>query len=174
MKTENFSLMNYLKINRFLILPLAVLTVIFSACGDGECDLILNIPDPSGSAIFNNQLGVIDSYLEQNNLSAQVTDSGLHFIIDNPGDVNMKPTLCDEVNVDYVGYFLDGQEFDSGQGVTFGLTSVINGWSEGIPLFGEGGSGTLIIPSYIGFGETPIPGIPGNSILAFDVTLNSF
>ena len=32
-------------------------------------------------------------------------------------------------------------------GISFPLTNVIQGWQEGIPLFSEGGTGKLLIPS---------------------------
>lgn len=168
--------MSYLKTKQILFLGLAVFTLMITACGDEGCDRVLILPDPSNSERFNNELVVIDSYIEDLSIddSATVgsTDSGLHFIINEPGSAS-KPTICDEVNVTYVGYFLNGEQFDANT-FTFGLTNVIRGWTEGIPLFGEEGSGTIIIPSYLGYAGNPPPGIPANSILVFDVTLNFF
>jgi len=51
------------------------------------------------------------------------------------------------------------------------LTNVIQGWQEGIPLFSEGGSGILLIPSALGYGNQSIGNIPANSVLIFEVTL---
>jgi FKBP-type peptidyl-prolyl cis-trans isomerase FkpA len=166
--------MNYLTPNNLKTIGLALFTIIFMSCGGGECDLQLNLPDPSNSDIFNNELAQIESYLEQNNLTANVTASGLHYIIEEPGTGTLRPSLCDEVNVDYRGYFMDGEIFDQNDGITFGLNNVIKGWGEGIQLFGRGGEGTIIIPSYMGYGGFPPPGIPANSILIFDVTINDF
>ncbi|MFT5602342.1 MAG: FKBP-type peptidyl-prolyl cis-trans isomerase FkpA, partial [Flavobacteriales bacterium] len=44
-------------------------------------------------------------------------------------------------------------------------------WTEGIPYFKEGGSGILLIPSHLGYGKSGTSGIPGNSVLIFDVKL---
>jgi FKBP-type peptidyl-prolyl cis-trans isomerase FkpA len=49
--------------------------------------------------------------------------------------------------------------------------NVIQGWQEGIPLFSEGGSGILIIPSALGYGNQAIGNIPRNSVLIFEVNL---
>jgi FKBP-type peptidyl-prolyl cis-trans isomerase len=52
--------------------------------------------------------------------------------------------------------------------ITFPLQNVIKGWTEGIPLFKEGGSGTLLIPSHLGYGSNDSNGITGGSVLVFD------
>jgi len=51
------------------------------------------------------------------------------------------------------------------------LSNVIQGWQEGIPLFNEGGSGILLIPSALGYGSQTVNSIPSNSVLIFEVTL---
>jgi FKBP-type peptidyl-prolyl cis-trans isomerase len=48
---------------------------------------------------------------------------------------------------------------------------VIAGWREGLQLFGKGGKGTLFIPSQLAYGNTPMSGIPANSVLIFDIHL---
>lgn len=157
-----------------------MLALSFTSCsGDDECNAVLEIPDASGSDIFAQDLDAIATYLEANDLPVNSTDSGLHFIINEQGGPNsqgrLNPELCDEVNVDYRGYLLDGTVFDEGEGITLSLMSVIRGWSEGIPLYSQGGSGTLIIPSYLGYGvRPPTPLIPVNAVLLFDIDLNSF
>jgi FKBP-type peptidyl-prolyl cis-trans isomerase len=40
-------------------------------------------------------------------------------------------------------------------------------------LFKEGGSGTLLIPSHLGYGSNDSNGITGGSVLVFDVKLIS-
>ena len=64
-------------------------------------------------------------------------------------------------------------DFDqsSSNGITFPLSGVIQGWQEGIPLFKEGGSGILLIPSALGYGSQSVGTIPANSVLIFDINL---
>ena len=75
----------------------------------------------------------------------------------------------------YKGYFLNGETFDqsNANGATFPLNRVISGWTEGIPLFKEGGEGVLIIPSNLGYGPSGNSSIPGGAVLVFDIKLIS-
>lgn len=115
----------------------------------------------------------IQNFLAENNLDADSTSSGLYYIIDDPGSAE-KPTIDDEVTVNYVGFLLNGSIFDGGNDKTFPLNSVIAGWQEGIPLFGRGGRGLLIIPSHLGYGDRAISGIPANSVLLFEIHVLDF
>jgi FKBP-type peptidyl-prolyl cis-trans isomerase len=115
----------------------------------------------------------IKDYLNANNLTAQESTSGLHYIIEEEGDGD-NPELNLEIVVSYKGYLLDGTVFDQtamGQSVTFALGGVIAGWQEGLQYFKKGGKGKLFMPSYMGYGPTQVGSIPPNSVLAFDVTL---
>ncbi|MFC0778475.1 FKBP-type peptidyl-prolyl cis-trans isomerase [Flavobacterium sp. HJSW_4] len=114
----------------------------------------------------------ITDYLTKNNLTATKTESGLYYIINEPGD-GAKPTATSNVTVAYKGYFTDGKVFDQSKdaGISFGLNQVIKGWTEGIPYFKEGGSGVILIPAHLGYGSASIPGIPAGSVLLFDVKL---
>ena len=114
---------------------------------------------------------IITTYIADNSLTAMSTASGLYYVIDNQG-TGAQPTSTSQVTVNYSGYFTDGSTFDEGDGITFSLSQVIEGWQEGIPLFNVGGSGTLLIPSHLAYGERGIPGaIPPNTVLLFDIEL---
>ncbi len=115
----------------------------------------------------------INAYLVANELESQITSSGLHYIIENQGD-GAQPSATSNVTVAYRGYFLDGTVFDqSTDGLSIGLDQVIAGWTEGIPLFNEGGNGVLLIPSHLAYGSFDFNGIPGGSVLVFDIELIS-
>ncbi|WP_345742924.1 FKBP-type peptidyl-prolyl cis-trans isomerase [Algibacter mikhailovii] len=115
----------------------------------------------------------INSYLSANNLEAQKTDSGLYYIIDEPGD-GAQVTLQDEVSLTYKGYFTNEQVFDeSASSVNFNLANLIPGFAEGLTKFKEGGSGTLFIPSHLAYGNSAIGGLPAGSVLIFDVEVIS-
>lgn len=120
-----------------------------------------------------NELEIKD-YIAKNNLTAQRSTSGLYYVIDEPG-AGTQPTATSNVTVAYKGYFTNGTVFDQSNavGISFGLNQVIPGWTEGIQYFKTGGSGILLIPSHLGYGSYDYSGIPGGSVLIFDVKLIS-
>ncbi|MGQ0634689.1 MAG: FKBP-type peptidyl-prolyl cis-trans isomerase [Planctomycetaceae bacterium] len=105
----------------------------------------------------------------------ETTASGLKYRILRKSD-GRHPTSNDNVLAHYVGWLDGGEEFDSsyrrGQPIGFALTKVVRGWTEGIPLVGEGGMIELEIPSNLGYGPDGMPPvIPGNATLHFVVEL---
>lgn len=158
---------------------LIILAAIFtSSCGDsGGCDLRLDIPALAQPAnTYNKDVAEIDQFLDDNGLVADTTLSGLRYTLDPPGS-DLRPTLCDIATVSFVGYYLDGTEFDSSEEFTFDLDSnLLQGWKEGMLLVGEGGTITIYLPSYIAYGISPPAGsgIPLNQVLVFEITLDSF
>ena len=123
----------------------------------------------------NNQTEAdIIKYIEAHNLEAEKSSSGLYYIIEVQGE-GAKPNNNSNVTVSYKGYFLNGTIFDqsSSDGITFNLSQVIPGWSEGITYFNEGGEGILLVPPHLGYGSNSHSGIPGGSVLIFDVKLLS-
>ncbi len=123
------------------------------------------------------QLAEIEEYMAENSLSGEPTESGL-FLIEAKKGTGPKPNPGDIVKVHYTGTLLNGEKFDSsldrGEPIEFplGQGKVIPGWDEGIALLNEGTEATLLIPSYLAYGERGSRGgIPPNSILRFDITL---
>jgi FKBP-type peptidyl-prolyl cis-trans isomerase FkpA len=116
---------------------------------------------------------IIEQYLTDNNLTAQRTASGLHYIITQEGS-GVFPAATATVEVKYKGYFTDNRVFDETTGnqtIEFRLNRVIKGWTEGLQLFKKGGKGTLLIPSKLGYANNPPSGIPSNAVLLFDIEL---
>jgi|LGVE01.1.fsa_nt_gb FKBP-type peptidyl-prolyl cis-trans isomerase len=113
-------------------------------------------------------------YIEDHNLDAQKSESGLYYVINKQGD-GLKPSITTNVIVSYNGYYLDGRIFDKSDefGIAFNLQQVILGWSEGITYFNEGGEGILLIPSRLAYGNTDYNGIPAGSVLVFEIKLIS-
>ena len=109
------------------------------------------------------------------NEDVQTTESGLQYLVMEPGEGD-NPVAADSVEVHYEGRLIDGSVFDSsferGQTVTFGLTQVIPGWTEGLQLMKPGGKFKFIIPSELGYGEGGAGQMIGpNATLLFDVEL---
>jgi peptidyl-prolyl cis-trans isomerase A (cyclophilin A) len=109
--------------------------------------------------------------------NAKTTASGLMYIIEKEG-TGKQATAGSTVKVHYTGKLTNGNKFDSsldrGEPIEFplGQGRVIRGWDEGIALFKEGGKGTLIIPSDLGYGERGYPPvIPAKATLIFEIEL---
>ncbi|WP_299525737.1 FKBP-type peptidyl-prolyl cis-trans isomerase [uncultured Lutibacter sp.] len=111
-------------------------------------------------------------YIEDHNLVAEKSNSGLYYVVETQGE-GAKPNSNSNVTVNYKGYFLNGSVFDqsSAAGISINLQQVIAGWTEGITYFNEGGEGILLIPSQLGYGSKNYNGIPGGSVLVFDIKL---
>jgi FKBP-type peptidyl-prolyl cis-trans isomerase len=119
-------------------------------------------------------------FLEHNakEKGVKVTASGLQYKIVAPGDANAAAiNASDQVTVHYRGKLLDGSEFDSsysrGTPATFPVTGVIKGWQEALVMMKPGAKWTLFVPPDLAYGSSPKPGIPGGSLLVFDVELLS-
>jgi FKBP-type peptidyl-prolyl cis-trans isomerase FklB len=103
--------------------------------------------------------------------------SGLQYKVIKAG-TGKKPKSTDTVTVHYRGTLIDGTEFDSsykrGQTVSFPVSGVIPGWTEGLQLMEEGAKWQLFIPSNLAYGERGTGGIIGpNATLIFEVELVS-
>ncbi len=120
----------------------------------------------------------IDKYLDENNIDAKKSNTGLRYVIHHEG-LGSTPQAGNIVIVDYVGTFLDSTKFDSSydRGESFqythGAGQVIRGWEEGLTYIGEKGSITLYIPSVLAYGSRGSGDIGPNENLIFDIELHS-
>jgi FKBP-type peptidyl-prolyl cis-trans isomerase len=62
---------------------------------------------------------------------------------------------------------------DFGKPISFPLSGVIAGWTQGVPGMKVGGTRRLLIPAAMAYGSTPPygSGIPANADLVFDIEL---
>lgn len=105
----------------------------------------------------------------------QQTASGLQYIIEKEG-AGKAPKATDSVLVHYRGTLLDGTEFDSSykrnEPISFPLSGVIRGWTEGLQYVKEGGKIRLFIPSELAYGKRGAGGLIGpDETLVFEVEL---
>jgi FKBP-type peptidyl-prolyl cis-trans isomerase FkpA len=129
--------------------------------------------DPCYDKAPTGEIQAVQDYLTSHGITnAQQHCSGIFYVIENPGS-GKQPTACSAVDVDYVGKFTNGNVFDQGTHFQTYLSNVIQGWANGVPLLKEGGIIHLYIPPSFGYGSQQHGSIPGNSILVFDITLNS-
>lgn len=115
----------------------------------------------------------IEAYLAEKGWEGERHESGVYVVTDEPGEGDERPTLADEVTIFYSGYLLDGTKFDgtAEDPATFPLMNLIQGWQIGIPMFGKGGKGKLVIPSDLAYGDRRNGEIPGGSTLMFEIEL---
>jgi len=147
---------------RKILIPFVVLLMV--SCGN---------EDEKRDFAAANEQEIID-YIAAEGLNAERSITGLYYVVKDLGSAS-KPASGSNVTVAYKGYFTDGNVFEesSSEGISFNLNQVIPGWTEGLTYFGEGGSGVLLIPSRLGYGDRGRGSIPGGAVLIFDVTLRS-
>jgi len=133
---------------------------------------------------------LIDTYLTENNIEAQKTESGLRYVITQEGQ-GENVQSGQKIKANYSGHVLNGAFFDSSveevarengkyqEGRTYGpfetaigQGQVIRGWDEAFQLMNQGSKATLYIPSGLAYGpRARSEEIPANAILIFDVEL---
>jgi len=117
-----------------------------------------------------------EKFLAENKSKTGVTTtaSGLQYEVLTQG-VGPKPALTDTVVCHYRGTFLSGGEFDNsysrGTPAQFPVTGVIKGWTEVLQLMPVGSKYKVFVPYQLAYGLTDIPGIPGGSLLVFEIEL---
>lgn len=117
-----------------------------------------------------------EKFLAENALREGVitTPSGLQYEVIKMGK-GKKPVATDNVKVHYHGTLTNGTVFDSSvdrnEPITFGLTQVIAGWTEGLQLMPVGSKFKFYIPQQLGYGSQQAGSIPPYSTLIFEVEL---
>lgn len=109
-------------------------------------------------------------------------ESGLRYIIRQPGTGEATPKRGQVVTVNYEGRFLlDEIIFDTSKGregpfnFRLGEGMVIAGWDLGVADMKLGEKRTLIVPHWLGYGDKGIRGrIPSRATLVFDIELLKF
>lgn len=153
---------------KHLLSALAALTLFISCSNDNVSEVTIQ---PADYTAENDK--EIRDYIAEKKLTAEKSDSGLYYVINEPG-TGTQPTATSKVTVAYKGYHLNGTIFaQNTEGLAVDLTQVIKGWTEGIPHFKEGGDGILLIPSHLAYGSFAYGPIPGGSVLIYDIKLIS-
>lgn len=151
-----------------------ILCLIIFSCNSDDLEVAETIPlDTTDYSEQNEQ--EINEYLNRNNLVSEKSETGLHYIILNPGE-GIQANKDSNVTVVYKGYFLDETVYEEGpaEGLTEDLSAFIEGFGEGMTYFKEGGDGTLFIPAHLGYGNRGyLKGISASTVLVFDIQLVS-
>ncbi len=102
-------------------------------------------------------------------------DSGIQYKVVKSGD-GKQATAESEVTVHYRGSLINGTEFDSSykrnNPATFGLTGVIKGWQEIVPMMKVGDKWEVVIPPEFGYADKGAGNVigPGETLL-FEIEL---
>jgi FKBP-type peptidyl-prolyl cis-trans isomerase FkpA len=141
-----------------------------SGCGYSDQNIIAPVSEQQA----------VKDYLTSNNVyTAKKDSSGFYYEIVESGDGDGTPNLCSQVELSYTGQLTNGTIFEQ-KSTAFTLGSSIEGLRKGIPFIKKGGHMKLYIPPSLAYGSKEIKDdggnviIPANSILIFDITLNSF
>jgi FKBP-type peptidyl-prolyl cis-trans isomerase len=117
-----------------------------------------------------------DSYTSRTFDAKAVTTLGVETLVEGTGDV-IKVT--DAIQSSYFGWTSDGKIFDSSKKkgaadapLTFPLSGVIKGWTQGLTGVKVGSVVRLSIPSDLAYGPSGSGIIPANAPLEFIVKVN--
>jgi FKBP-type peptidyl-prolyl cis-trans isomerase FkpA len=133
-----------------------------------------NAQDPGPT--FEEQLAIdmdlIDAYLVNNEIDAELHGSGISYVHDVIGD-GQSPEHGDVVVIKFKSTLFNGEEFIED---SLGLTITLNYPTIAvlqimIPEMNEGGRATLYTPSGYAFGNVDLTGLPRNTNLIFEVEL---
>jgi FKBP-type peptidyl-prolyl cis-trans isomerase len=121
------------------------------------------------------EIAKFETYFAERGISPQFHNRGMfiHVIEEGSGRI---PTAGNTLVVNYTGYFLNGDVFDSSVGrgpfqFQFKRGRVIQGWDIGFEFLKETGKATFFITSELAYGRSGQGSIPPNTPLIFDVEL---
>jgi FKBP-type peptidyl-prolyl cis-trans isomerase len=112
-----------------------------------------------------------------NNTSVVEIEAGLQYIVLESSGSSRVPNLDSTITADFHGTLIDGSVFwssiDNGEPLTIVLSQLIPGCQKAISMMSEGDSWRVFIHPNLAYGEEGRPGIPSNSALTFDITLQA-
>lgn len=118
------------------------------------------------------EFAVLDSFLRTNNMDVMPTRNGAYLSVSKSGSGPM-PQFGDTVFVRYKGSLLNGIVFDSTKAeplpYVVGVTPVIEGWAECVPMLSKGAEARMAFPSDLGYGSMNMGPIPPYSSLVFEI-----
>jgi FKBP-type peptidyl-prolyl cis-trans isomerase FkpA len=133
---------------------------------------IVTYPERTQAALDNKR---IQDFITRNSLTMTKDSSGVYYNILAPGTGTEVINKSSTIKAKYTGRLLSGTVFDSSTDGTFtsSLSSLIQGWQKVVPKVKDGGKLRMLIPSGLGYGTTASGTIPANSVLDFDLEVDS-
>ena len=172
------SIEQYDKIDSVEIIRIGADAESFDTSGEAFATYVENVEKKEKEALKEARAKV-EHEIENRYPNAEITHTGLRYIVEKKGTGTESPKMGQPVKVHYQGQLLNGKVFDSSlirkEPAVFNVGQVIEGWNEALVTMKRGEKRTLIIPPELGYGEYGYPGvIPPNSFLIFDVELLDF
>jgi FKBP-type peptidyl-prolyl cis-trans isomerase FklB len=168
--------------------PTAFSAAMKDALSDGKPALTTEEMQAALTAERDKQLKVLQEKVAENKKSGdkyraenvkkkgvKSLDNGIQYKIITSGK-GKQASAESEVTVHYRGSLINGTEFDSSykrdKPATFGLTGVIKGWQEIVPMMKEGDKWAVVIPPELGYAEKGAGNAigPGETLL-FEIEL---
>ena len=141
---------------------------------NGFLDEYLNDYEQRMAAKAEENLKIAEDFLKDNKTKAGIktTASGLQYKVIKQGS-GAKASATDSVELDYELKLLSGEVIDSsysrGEHSTFPLSSVIEGFKEGVMLMPMGSHYIFYIHPNLGYGAQAAGSMEPNSLLIFEV-----
>ena len=149
--------------------PVAFSAAMKDALSDGKAAMTTEEMQAALTAERDKQLKVLQDKVAENKKvgdkyradnakkeGVKTLDNGIQYKVITSGK-GKQASAESEVTVHYSGTLVNGTEFDSSykrdKPATFGLTGVIKGWQEIVPMMKEGDKWAVVIPPELGYGE---------------------
>ncbi|HML58933.1 MAG TPA: FKBP-type peptidyl-prolyl cis-trans isomerase [Ferruginibacter sp.] len=119
------------------------------------------------------EITYLRDWLETAGIPFTAHPAGVFYVIHVEGS-GPNPQICSNIRFRYTGKLLNGTVFESNsEGISVILGQLIVGLQKSLPRIKEGGSITVYVPPYLGYGYTDHPSgrIPAESYLIFEVEL---
>jgi FKBP-type peptidyl-prolyl cis-trans isomerase FklB len=134
----------------------------------------------SADAAAERNAAAAHAYLAHNAKASGVmtTPSGLQYKILEAGDATAtSPQPADLVTLRFRGTLLDGTEFVSsskpGTAATVQVNGVMRAWTEALTRMKPGAKWQLFVPPELGYGQATRMGVPGGSLLIYEIELQN-
>ena len=168
--------------------PVAFSSAMKDALSDGKAAMTTEEMQAALTAERDKQLKVLQDKVAENKKvgdkyradnakkeGVKTLDNGIQYKVITSGK-GKQASAESEVTVHYSGTLVNGTEFDSSykrdKPATFGLTGVIKGWQEIVPMMKEGDKWAVVIPPELGYAEKGAGNAigPGETLL-FEIEL---
>tara|TARA_B100001057_G_C22837021_1_gene945560 strand:- start:994 stop:1455 length:462 start_codon:yes stop_codon:yes gene_type:complete len=126
-----------------------------------------------------NNLKDSEKFLKTNLSNADIVqiEPGLQYKVLSTNGNGLRPNLSDVINADFHGTLIDGSVFwssiENGEPLVIMLSQLIPGCQKALSIMEVGETWRVFIHPDLAYGEEGRPGIPPNSLLIFDISLNS-